>query len=199
MKTLVLLAGQSKRFWPLTEKPLFPIAGKTILEHIIARLEASGCTDITLIGSKYNMKDIESLAELPVIEQEKLELGMRGALLSALPSCGDEDVLIVGGNDIIDASAYHATVEAGQQIGMDPSTSLRAGGALLAQTVSRYFPGGYLSVKDDRTRPNSGSSGRITGIVEKPGEGKEPSNLVNIVCHYHRNAAMLLDALNKIE
>ncbi|HVW67012.1 MAG TPA: hypothetical protein VHA78_04780, partial [Candidatus Peribacteraceae bacterium] len=28
---------------------------------------------------------------------------------------------------------------------------------------------------------------------------KEPSNLVNIVCHYHKNAATLLDALKKID
>lgn len=181
MKTLVLLAGQSTRFWPLTEKPLFRIAGRTLLEHIIMRLNDAGCSDVTLIGSKYNLQDISTLAGLPTIEQEHLELGMRGALLSALPSCGDEDVLIVGGNDIVDASAYHSVVEAGKQTGVS--------GAILGQTVTRYFPGGYLSVDKNK----------ITGIVEKPGEGNEPSNMVNIVCHYHRSASALLDALKKID
>jgi|CXWL01.1.fsa_nt_gi bifunctional UDP-N-acetylglucosamine pyrophosphorylase/glucosamine-1-phosphate N-acetyltransferase len=181
MKTLVLLAGQSKRFWPLSEKPLFPIVGKTLLEHIVGRLEKAGCSDITLIGSKYNLNDIATLANLPTIEQEKLELGMRGALLSALPACGEEDILIVGGNDIIDVAGYHATIEAGNQTGVE--------GAILGQAVKEYFPGGYLYVTDNK----------ITGIVEKPGKGKEPSNLVNIVCHYHRNAATLLRALQAIK
>ena len=181
MKTLLLLAGQSKRFWPLSEKPLFEVAGKTLLEHIVARLEKAGCNDITLIGSKYNLNDIAALADLPTVEQENLDLGMRGALLSALPSCGDDDILIVSGNDVIDAAAYHQTIEAGMQPGRE--------GAILGQTVKEYFPGGYLSVTNDR----------ITGIVEKPGKGNEPSNLVNIVCHYHKNASTLLKALQQIK
>jgi UDP-N-acetylglucosamine diphosphorylase / glucose-1-phosphate thymidylyltransferase / UDP-N-acetylgalactosamine diphosphorylase / glucosamine-1-phosphate N-acetyltransferase / galactosamine-1-phosphate N-acetyltransferase len=182
VKTLLLVAGQSTRFWPLKEKPLFPVCGKPLLSHIVGRLAKAGCGDIIFIGSKFNMEDVKGLyPDAVVVEQEKLEQGMRGALLSCLPTLGSEDVLIVGSNDVIDPSGYHATVEAGKQSGRS--------GALLAQAVSTYFPGGYLSVTDNK----------ITGIVEKPGEGKEPSNLVNIVCHYHSDASVLLDALQKID
>jgi bifunctional UDP-N-acetylglucosamine pyrophosphorylase/glucosamine-1-phosphate N-acetyltransferase len=49
-----------------------------------------------------------------------------------------------------------------------------------------YFPGGYLIVDGD---------GRITGIVEKPGAGNQPSNLVTIVAHIHSSSANLFDAI----
>lgn len=181
MKTLLLLAGQSKRFWPLTEKPLFPLAGKTLLEHIVDRLNEAGCGDIVFIGGAHNLDDARRLfPQGTMVEQEKLELGMRGALLSALPTIGTEPVLIVSTNDMIDAAAYAATIAAGKDCD---------GGAILAKQVTSYFPGGYLSVSNDR----------ITGIVEKPGEGKEPSDLVTIVCHYHSNPAALLEALQHVD
>lgn len=182
MKTLLLLAGQSKRFWPLAEKPLFPITGKPLLSHIVGRLEQAGCTDIVFIGSAHNLEEVKALyPDATAVEQEDPDGGMRAALLSALPLVGDDDILIVGGNDVIEHTAYHATIEAGRQTGRS--------GAILAQTVSRYFPGGYLSVAGDR----------ITGIVEKPGAGNEPSNLVNIVCHYHSSASALLAALKNAD
>lgn len=178
MKTLVLVAGQSKRFWPLSEKALFPMCGQPLLQHIVERLREGGCTDLVFVGGAHNLEEVRALLpDATTVEQEDLSLGMRGALLSALPMLGDEDVLIVSSNDLVEPRAYHAVREAGLQDGV--------AGAMLAQTVSSYFPGGYLSVQD----------GRVTGIVEKPGRGNEPSNLVTIVCHYHRNASTLLSAL----
>jgi NDP-sugar pyrophosphorylase family protein len=182
MKTLLLVAGQSTRFWPLTEKPLFPVAGKALLTHVVERLKKAGCDDIIFIGSKNNLDDVRGLyPDAAIVEQEKLEQGMRGAMLSGLPALGSEDILIVGSNDIIDPSGYHAVIEAGKQNNVS--------GAILGQTVTRYFPGGYLSIENNK----------ITGIVEKPGEGNEPSNMVNIVCHYHSDASVLLMALQEID
>lgn len=180
MKTLLLLAGRSRRFWPLSEKTLFPICGKTLLEHQVGRLRAGGCDDIVLVGGAHNIEAAERLfPDLTIIEQEDLGLGMCGALLSALPGCGSEPVMIVGGNDVIEPSGYKDLIE----------KSNGADGALLAQRVDRYFPGGYLEIEGDR----------ITSIVEKPGEGKEPSDLVNIVAHIHSDASVLLDVLKKVK
>jgi len=180
MKTLLLLAGQSTRFWPLTEKPLFPIAGKTLLQHIVDRLKEAGCDDIVFIGSKNNLEEARKIfPDSVMVEQENLEQGMRGALLSSLPRVGNEAVLVIGANDVLNPEAYQMTIEKGQS----------ADGAILAQKVERYFPGGYLSIEGDR----------VTGIVEKPGEGNEPSDLVTIVCHYHANGATLLTALQEID
>ncbi len=178
VKVLLLLAGQSRRFWPLREKSLFPVCGKTLLEHQVARLHAAGLTDILLVGGEHNLAPIRALyPTMPTCQQERLELGMRGALLSALPQCGDEPVMVVSGNDVIAPDGYANLLRASEE--------KNVAGALLAQRVSRYFPGGYLTLEGKR----------ITGIVEKPGEGNEPSDLVNIVAHVHKNPAALLQAL----
>ncbi len=180
MQVLLLLAGRSKRFWPLSEKTLFPICGKTLLEHQIDRLNAAGLKKITLVGGAHNLKAAKKLTGLPAIEQKELELGMRGALLSALPKIQkNEPVLIVSGNDVVDSDAYRLVTE----------KSEGADGALLAKRMKEYFPGGYLSVKGKW----------ITEIVEKPKPGKEPSKLVTIVAHVHNDPKALLAALNDVD
>jgi len=184
MKTLLLLAGRSRRFWPLTEKTLFPICGKTLLEHQVERLQRGGCKDIILVGGEHNLAEAQRIfPDLRTIEQEDLALGMRGALLSALSALeefGSVPVMIVSGNDVIEPRGYEQLREA--------IKNPLAQGALLAQRVERYFPGGYLEVQD----------GKILSIVEKPKEGKEPSNLVNIVAHVHKDASILLKTLEEI-
>ncbi|PIQ76445.1 hypothetical protein COU78_06360 [Candidatus Peregrinibacteria bacterium CG10_big_fil_rev_8_21_14_0_10_49_24] len=182
MKTILLLAGRSTRFWPLAEKTLFPVCGKTLLEHQISRLRSGGCDDLVLVGGEHNLQDAQLLyPDIPCVQQEDLQLGMRGALLSALPKLGTESVMIVSGNDVIHPDGYRALIKAASKKGV--------GGALLAQKTQRYFPGGYLTL----------DNGRITSIVEKPGEGKEPSDLVNIVAHIHNDPRALLDALHNID
>jgi len=178
VKALLLLAGQSKRFWPLTEKTLFPICGTTLLQTQVENLRAAGVTDIVLIGGPHNLPQAGAIfPDLQTIEQEDLTLGMRGALLSALPAMKTEPVMIVGGNDVIDEEGFRLLLKQAAAKGTD--------GAILAARVTRYFPGGYLTLKDNR----------IVSIVEKPGEGKEPSDLVTIVAHVHNNPADLLASL----
>ncbi len=182
MKTILILAGQSRRFWPLSQKPLFPVCGKMLLEHQIDRLKKAKCTDILLVASPENAGDVQArFPKIPMVLQKEGTIGMHHALLAALPKCGKESVLVVSGNDFFDPSAYATLIVEAKKKGID--------GALLAQRVTKYFPGGYLTVKD----------GRIKGIVEKPGEGKEPSDLVNIVAHVHNDASVLLAALKKVE
>ncbi|MFA6039656.1 MAG: NTP transferase domain-containing protein [Candidatus Peribacteraceae bacterium] len=177
MHTLLLAAGRSRRFWPLAEKSLVPLCGKTLLGRQLERLAAGGCKNITLVSGNHNLQEIAlRFPTLPTIEQEKLDLGMQGALLSALPHC-DGPVTVVGGNDVIEPEAYRALTKAAKAKGVD--------GAILAQRVTRYFPGGYLKVKGKRA----------AGMVEKPGAGKEPSDLVNIVAHVHNEPSELLAEL----
>ena len=183
MKVLLLIAGQSTRFWPLADKNFFPICGKSLLEHQVQRLLEGGCVrkDIVIVGGKHNLQKAQSLLpHLQCIEQEDLSLGMRGALLSSLPSCGSSPVMIVSGNDVVDSSAYALLQKSLQKEKLD--------GVLLAQRVSHYFPGGYISLKKNR----------IIEVREKPGPGNEPSDLINIVVHLHKNASTLLDALQKV-
>ncbi|MFH1443975.1 MAG: NTP transferase domain-containing protein [Candidatus Peregrinibacteria bacterium] len=180
VKAFLLLAGLSKRFWPLAEKSLFPLCGKTLLEIQIEHLRAAGIQEIILIGGKHNL-DLARAAypDVPSIEQEDLSLGMRGAMLNALPTI-KEPVMIVGGNDVVEPAAYTALIQEAATKGVD--------GALLAKRVTSYFPGGYLEL----------TGKRISSIIEKPGAGKEPSDLVTIVAHVHNNPALLLEALHNV-
>ncbi|MBU2214201.1 NTP transferase domain-containing protein, partial [Patescibacteria group bacterium] len=178
MRVLLLIAGRSQRFWPLSEKTLFPVCGTNLLEVTTGRLKETGLDDITLIGGSHNLEDVHrQYPEFPTVEQRDLELGMRGALLDALPSCGNESVMIVCVNDVIDPAGYKSLIEATS----DSNTS----GAILAQKVERYLPGGYLKLEGDQ----------ILEVIEKPGEGNEPSDLVNIVAHIHKDASILLETL----
>lgn len=182
MKTILLLAGRSTRFWPLAEKTLFPICGKTLLEHQVSRLRTGGCDDLVLVGGEHNLRDAQLLyPDLPCIRQEDLQLGMRGALLSSLPTVKAESIMIVSGNDVIHPDGYKALVKA--------ASKKSVGGAILAQKTGTYFPGGYLTLQGDR----------ISSIVEKPGEGNEPSSLVNIVAHIHNDPEALLSALKDVD
>ncbi len=182
MKAILLLAGRSRRFWPLAEKSLFPVCGKTLAEHQVETLKKGGCKEIILVVGAHNKKEIRGLfPDFTLVEQKDLHLGMQGACLSALPKVKKEPVMIVSGNDVTDSAALSDLIAAAKK----PKTA----GAILARKVKNYFPGGYLSVKN----------GRITAIVEKPGKGEEPSKLVNIVAHVHNDPQLLLAALKKVK
>lgn len=192
MKTLLLLAGRSRRFWPLSEKSLFPICGKTLAEHQVETLRKGGCTDITLVVGAHNKKELKKLfPNLPQIEQKNLDQGMQGACMSALPKMKvgakhASPVLIVSGNDVIDPEAFAILKKAAAQSKTD--------GAILARKVKTYFPGGYLTLK----------GGKIASIIEKPGIDKvgavhAPPRLVNIVAHIHNDPAALLTALKNVK
>jgi bifunctional UDP-N-acetylglucosamine pyrophosphorylase/glucosamine-1-phosphate N-acetyltransferase len=186
VRTLLLLAGRSKRFAPLEEKSLWPFFGKPLLTHQMERLKKGKCGEIVLVGGHHNLEEVDHLLPgTPSLEQENLDLGMRGALLSALPSCTGEPVCIVSGNDVVEPEAYERLVAASKKPGVD--------GAILAQRVRGYFPGGYLL-----TSPGEKGEHYVAGVVEKPGAGKEPSDLVNIVAHIHNHPEKLLDVLEDV-
>lgn len=182
MKTILILAGLSKRFWPLSDKNSFPIVGTTLLQEQLRRLRAGGAKDILLVVGAHNKAVAKKLAPgIPTVEQKDLTLGMRGALLSALPKVKKgEPVLIVSANDVIEPLAYKALLAHGRTV--------KEGGLILARKVKNYFPGGYISLKGKR----------IVGILEKPGIGNEPSQMVTIVAHVHASGSLLLEALKTI-
>lgn len=177
IKILLLAAGSSLRFWPITDKFRLLIAGKALLEHQINRLRRGGCDDIICVVSQHNQEWAHGLfpAVTTVVQGE--DSGMRGALLAALPLCGNEPVLVIG-NDVVGVDAYR---ELQEKFSRCPHLQ----GMLLAREVGEYFPGGYLTLHNDR----------IAAVYEKPGEGMEPSNLINLIAHIHRDASLLLRTL----
>lgn len=109
MKAFVLCGGKGTRLRPYTDKmpkPMLPICGKPILQHILEHLKAGGITDITLFVG-YLRQDIKDYfgdgkklgLKLSYVEEEE-ERGTAGAIFHAKnPS---ETFLVTMGDHLTD-------------------------------------------------------------------------------------------------
>lgn len=183
--TLIILAGgASSRMWPLREKSLLRFGREPLLLAQLRRYASLGYTEAVIVGNNDNAEQIRALVEpltdvsAQVVVQETPR-GMGDALLTAqaLVAPG-APVYVTQVHDVVDEELHRDLLSAYQR---EPGASFIAG-----MELPDYFPGGYLVVDDDD---------RITGIVEKPGAGNEPSRLVNIVAHLHHDSARLFDAI----
>lgn len=167
---------------PIEDKNFLEFLGKPLLLHQIGQLRKAGFDDFIVIGGAHNLARIEEVlkseqgVKFAVVEQKELDEGMAGAVLAAADNIDGEDLLVVSGNDVVEAIAFEL-VKKGINDEID--------GLMLAKKVESYFPGGYLVTEGDF----------VKGIMEKPGEGKEPSDLVNLVVHYFKNGGNLVEKL----
>ncbi|MFW5867655.1 MAG: nucleotidyltransferase family protein, partial [Armatimonadota bacterium] len=109
MKAVILAAGKGTRMLPLTDrrpKPLMPVAGRPILEHIVGGLASAGVDDICLVIGWHGEQiqeafgDVTRLgATLTYVWQEEYG-GTGAALLLAEDFIGD-DPFVLGWGDII--------------------------------------------------------------------------------------------------
>ncbi len=182
MKTVLLAAGRSKRLKPLGDKNFLSFLGKPLVLHQMEELSKAGFNDFIIVAGSHNIGAIEDLIgekdyKAIVVEQKNLDDGMAGAMHSVEKFFKNEPILIVSCNDIVKCGAFHQIMAAHR---------IAEHGLLLAKEVHSYFPGGYLKVDNDYF---------CDEIIEKPGEGNEPSNLVNIVVHYFGQSDQLFDAI----
>lgn len=182
---LVLAAGASNRFWPLEDKPFFPFAGLSLLERHLRALRDLGCERFVLVlrpGMEERARNLAAgLGISPAIAVQEDATGMAGAVLAAAPMLeagGDSSLYITQAQDVVDR-VLHERMLAATGDGF---------ATIAASRVSEYFPGGYLSLD---------GAGRISSLVEKPGAGREPSDLVNIVAHFFSSWRPLVDSVRR--
>jgi len=183
--TLIVLAGgASSRMWPIREKSLLRFGPEPLLTAQLKRYAALGFREAVIVANPDSMAEVTALAEsltelrARVVVQAEAK-GMGDAILAAEPALDpDQPVYINQIHDLVD-DELHARMLAAHIA--DPTAAFGA-----ANERAEYFPGGYLVV---------GADGRVTGIVEKPGADKRPSNLVNIVIHLYPSGRALFDAL----
>ncbi len=189
MKTIFLASGRSSRMDPIGDKNLLSFCGKPLIIHLLERAQQAGLENFIVVTNQENQELIkkalsEADFQAEITLQQNLEEGMAGGVSDGLKLVeDDESVMILGGNDCVEVRAYEEVLAAAQN----------HDGAVLAHKVEQYFPGGYLNVDEHQ---------RITGITEKPGEGNEPSDLVNVVVHCIQQAGALkkeLDEINKCD
>jgi len=187
MKVILLAAGRSRRAKPIEDKNFLRFCGKYLIEHQLEALQAAGFNEILLVGGAHNLDKLTTFAEkwegVQAIEQENLDDGMAGAVMSSRPHIEEnEPILIVSSNDVVAPRAYELIYEATKNEAWES--------ALLGKKVASYFPGGYLEVDE---------SGRILSMIEKPGAGNEPSDLVNLVLHLHKSTTQLFETLEAVQ
>lgn len=177
MKTIILAGGHATRLWPLTRnraKPLLPLAGKPIIQYVLEDLEELD-PDKTIVSTNARYADDfrEFLevsgygnVEVKVEEHEGEEdkLGSLGAIIQVIEEEGEDDYLVVGGDN-------YASLDLEAFVGF----AREKGGITNAcHDVS------IEDAKDFGVVETEGE--RITGFEEKPGEPS--STLVSTLFYY---------------
>jgi UDP-N-acetylglucosamine diphosphorylase / glucose-1-phosphate thymidylyltransferase / UDP-N-acetylgalactosamine diphosphorylase / glucosamine-1-phosphate N-acetyltransferase / galactosamine-1-phosphate N-acetyltransferase len=187
---LVLAGGVSNRFWPLRDKLLIEFGSHSLLERHLRALCSLGCDRIVVVTRPDLVNVVDEIgrsveADVRVAVQAEAP-GMANAARSArlaLESFGEGSVYVTQPHDVVERRLHAEMLEGWQK------QDGRIAGLLAAVRVHTYFPGGYLSLDGER----------VTSIIEKPGTGNEPSDLVNLVAHIFRSWRALLQAIEEAD
>lgn len=157
---VILAAGRGTRMGTLTEdlpKPMLPLAGKPVLEHILDRLRAAGFTR-ALIVTGYRAGLIEShFSAYPIdIEfrrQDPVD-GTATAALLAREFAGAGEFLLTYADVLVDRADYAGMATL-------PGANRDADAVLAVKWTDDPWQGAAVYEQD----------GRVTAIVEKPPRG----------------------------
>src|SRR3989344_1615865 len=178
--TVVLAGGTGNRFWPIsTDKILLPWFGKPFVEYSVRSVLPKEVTRVVMVTNGQNNEAVSrvsfSVPSVTVIQRDPH--GMADAILSASSELADCSLLILNGDDVTDPEMLSGVVKRGLKSDVF--------GVIPAVRTKSYFPGGYLTVVGNT----------VTGIIEKPGAGNEPSEYVGMLGHYIADSTVLLDEL----
>ncbi len=170
MKAVILAAGKGTRMRPLTNwrpKPLVPVAGRPILEHIVGGLASAGVDEICLVIGWLGEQIQEAFGDgtrlgcdLTYVWQEEYN-GTGGALLLAEDFI-DGDRFVLGWGDIIIPPHNYRRM-------MGVYRDERPEAMLAVNVVDDPWEGAAVYVKD----------GFVDRIIEKPPQGTSTTNYNN--------------------
>ncbi len=185
MQVILLAAGQSTRLEPIEDKNLLQFGGKTLIEHRVAALKKAKIRDIVVVGGAHNLgrlkKVLRGFKNVVVAEQKKLEDGMAGGVLAGADVVKHKNIMVLSTNDVFEDVLFEKALQAAKAA---------EDGVIVGKRMMSYFPGGYLSVD---------KKGNLTGVVEKPGAGKEPSDMVNMVLHIYNDFPSFISQLKAVK
>ena len=170
MKAVVMAGGEGTRLRPLTTnrpKPLVPVLGKPIAQHILEHLKRAGVDEVILTlyylgdeirsyfgdGSELGLKLIYSVEESP--------LGTAGSVKQAEEYLKDDTFIIVSGDALTDIDIEKA-------LASHRSTGAEA--TIVLQRVPNPLEFGVVLTEAD---------GKIQRFLEKPSWGEVFSDTVN--------------------
>jgi UDP-N-acetylglucosamine diphosphorylase / glucose-1-phosphate thymidylyltransferase / UDP-N-acetylgalactosamine diphosphorylase / glucosamine-1-phosphate N-acetyltransferase / galactosamine-1-phosphate N-acetyltransferase len=162
-KAVILAAGKGKRMGDLTAqipKPMLPLAGKPMLEHILDRLTEAGIRQYLIVIGYYgdHIKEHFAGSDFDITYQEQTVInGTAKAALLARDFSGPDPFLLTFGDILCEPADY---------LGL----TARLTGDVAAVLGVKYV--------DD---PHQGAAvyeteGRVTRIIEKPEKGSSTTN-----------------------
>lgn len=165
-QVVILAGGEASRFFPFNDihKSFFEIAGKTVLERTVESVKKQNPSEILLVlGSKNFDKEKEICESNPIFDNvkyvcEENPLGQADAILTAKE-------FIKGDFFVINANQFNFHKLAEDFV----NEHLKSGDIATLGITETDTPNKYGVVDLENNR--------IHGIVEKPEEGKEPSNM----------------------
>jgi len=177
---IILAAGEGKRIKPIvTPKGLLPFLGKPIINWIIDDLKAAGIAKFVVVTSKDQAKAYQAALSDKQIKfaVQSQPTGMADAVLAASDKIGSDPILVVNANDIFSSQLFKDFLN---QVKLTTPDILLTG-----LKTDKYLPGGYFKLEGKQ----------VKAIIEKPGEGKQPSSYANLVIHYFKNSSEFIDQL----
>lgn len=183
MKIILPVAGKGTRLRPHTQtkaKSLISVAGKTVLEHIICRLEPLNAAELIFITGENGGQIKEfmdnrfpSLLCRYIVQAE--QKGPAHAVSLAMPHIEDGDNLLIVFNDTI----FDADLSRMSELCVD------CDGLIYSKEVDNYQRFGVNVVRD----------GVITAMVEKP--AKAVSRLAQVGLYYLKEGAVFMQYLDQ--
>ena len=184
MKCILLAAGYGTRLYPLTKdtaKPLLPIRGKPIIEHIVEKVQVLDNVDEIVVVSNHRFhSDFVKWAEncpctipIKVIDDGSTNVNDRlGAIkdlaLAIEKASIHDDILIIGGDNIFDFSLEDFISHAFEK---KPNTIIGAFN-LNGKTTAKKF--GMVALDKNH---------RVVQFLEKP-EHVDPHHLVALCLYF---------------
>jgi mannose-1-phosphate guanylyltransferase len=170
LKAMVLAAGKGTRLFPLTgeiPKPMAPVAGKPIIEHILELLARGGVGEVhvnihhladVVLGAYGNTTHVDG-TKVCITREEQL-MGTAGGV-KRIADCFDETFVVIMGDaltdvDVREVVAFH-----------------RERGALATLALMRVADTSRYGVVDLDSQQN------LVGFQEKPDPSEAKSNLAN--------------------
>ncbi len=183
MKVILPVAGKGTRLRPHTHtkaKSLVHVAGKTVLEHIIDRLQPLNISEYLFITDENGQQIEDFMArKFPAlkcryfVQQERL--GPAHAVALASPAIGEDEDLLVVFNDTIFVTDLKRI----------PELCAGADGLIYSKEVEDYQRFGVNVVRD----------GQIVDMVEKP--DKPISRLAQVGLYYLKNGRGFINSIEQ--
>lgn len=200
-KVIIPVGGFGTRFLPATKaqpKEMLPLVDKPVIQYLVEEAVSSGVREIILVTGRGKraiedhfdhaaelesfleargkadlakaIRKISSLAFFAFVRQKEPK-GIGDAILQARAIAGNEPVAVMSGDDIFDAKppALKQLIRVYQKY-RAPVVAL--------YRVAREEAYKYGVIAGRKVAPRTW---RITGSVEKPAKGKEPSDLAIVV------------------